>query len=145
MTGSHVLFHRQERMAGKGTRSDENERHAHTLTRTVRQRSLHGPIQLNVSVSRSVAISVSVHMESRAMNFYCLDFFFYRVRIHICIRTNTITPLDIVCKIHLINNGVFNHVFIAVMQHCTKWQHLWLWRRITCMLKQFGDSYSVTG
>ena len=28
MAGSRVLFYRQERMAGKGTRSDANERHA---------------------------------------------------------------------------------------------------------------------
>ena len=73
---------RQEKMTGKGTRSNENKGHAHSLTRTVRHRPLRGPIKINVSVS------VSVHMESCTVDFYFLDFYRSRFRI----RTNGIDP-----------------------------------------------------
>ena len=79
-----VFFHRQGKMAGNDTRSDENKGHTHPLTITVRHRSLHGPIKINVSVSKSVVVSVSVHIESRTIHFHFLDFFHSR--------TNGITP-----------------------------------------------------
>ena len=81
-------FHRQDRLARKCTRSDANERHTHPLTRTVRHRSLHGPIKINVSVSRSVSVSVSVHMESGTVYFYFLSLY----RIRVCIRRSRIAP-----------------------------------------------------
>ena len=58
-----MLLLRQERMAGKGTRSDANERHVYPFIRTLRQRSLHGPIKINVSVSGSITVSVSVSVQ----------------------------------------------------------------------------------
>ena len=56
-------------MAGNGTRIDENMGHAHPLIHTVRHRSLHGQIKINVFVAESVAVSVSVHMESCTIHF----------------------------------------------------------------------------
>ena len=89
MAELHVLFHRQEKMLRKGTRRDTNERHAHSLTCTVRHRSLHGPIKIDISVCGSVAVSVSGHMQSCIIYFYFLDFYRSSVRV----RTNGIAPL----------------------------------------------------
>ena len=80
MAGSHGLFHRQDKVARKGTRSDANERHAERsfrLTGAGRQRPLHGPVKINVSVSAFVALTVTVHMESCTIYHYFLDFFFF--------------------------------------------------------------------
>ena len=85
MAGLHRLFHWQERMALKGTRSDENEGHAHWLNCMVQHRLLHDPIKINVHVSGSIALSMSVHMKSCIIYFYCLDFY--------CICINGIAPL----------------------------------------------------
>ena len=74
--GSHLLFHQQERMVGKGTRSNANERHTHLLTRTVWHRSLHGLIKINVAISWSTAVSVSLHMEPCTIYFNLLDFYY---------------------------------------------------------------------
>ena len=88
MAASHVLFHQQESIAGKGTRSDANERHAHPLTLTVLYRSLHGPIKINVSASEFVAVSVSRALESCTI--YLQFFHFYRSCVRIRVRTNGI-------------------------------------------------------
>ena len=78
-------------MARNGTRCDENKRHANPLTCTVRHRSLHGPIKIDISVCGSVAVSVSGHMQSCIIYFYFLDF--YRSQVGIRILTNGIAPL----------------------------------------------------
>ena len=70
-----------EKMAGNGTRSDNNKGHAHSFARTVRLRSFYGPTKRNVS--GSVAVSVSVHMEPCTIYFYFLDFYRSRFRIRI--------------------------------------------------------------
>ena len=85
------FFHRQVRMARKSAKSNGNDGYTRPLTPTVRHRSLHGPIKLNVSVSGTVAVSVSVHIESCTIYFSFLDF--YRSRFRILIRTNRMAPL----------------------------------------------------
>ena len=72
----------RKKMAGNGTRSDENKGHDYLLTQTVRHRSLQGPIKINVSVS--IAVSMSVHMESCTVYIHFLDFYCS----HFHIRTN---------------------------------------------------------
>ena len=91
-------------MATKGTRSDENERHTHPLTCTVRHRSLHGQIKINVFVAESVAVSVSVHMESFTIFFYFLDF--HHSRVPSRIRTNGIAPST---SRYMLNTRIIRH------------------------------------
>ena len=61
MAGPHMPIYQQERMAGKGIRSDANERHAHLLTCAVWHRSLHGPIKINITISGRCHIHVFSH------------------------------------------------------------------------------------
>ena len=96
-----MFFHRQERTA------------LHLLTRTVRHRSLHGPITMNVSVSGPVAVFVPVHIESCTIYFCFLNF--YRYRIRICTRNDWNRPLMDPFTSHLqLNRSIYPPACLCV-------------------------------